>query len=67
MPAVSKKQQIAMAIAEHEPSKLNKANRGLLSMSHQQLHDFASTPRSALPAKAPGALTKAARQRGSNG
>jgi hypothetical protein len=49
MPAVSKKQQIAMAIAEHDPSKLNADNRGLLKMSHQQLHDFASTPRKGLP------------------
>lgn len=32
-----------MAIAEHEPSKLFKRNRGLLKMSHSQLHDFAST------------------------
>jgi hypothetical protein len=63
MPAVSKKQQIAMAIAEHDPSRLNKANRGLLSMGHQQLHDFAETPRNGLPEKA-GALTKAARKRG---
>ena len=49
MPAVSKKQQIAMAIAEHEPSKLNSSNRDLLQMSHQQLHDFAATPRKGLP------------------
>jgi hypothetical protein len=34
-----------MAIAEHHPDKLYKRNRGLLKMSHQQLHDFASTPR----------------------
>ena len=49
MPAVSKAQQIAMAIAEHNPSKLKKKNRGLLKMSHQQLHDFAATPRTGLP------------------
>lgn len=49
MPAVSKAQQEAMAIAEHNPSKLNKRNRGLLKMSHQQLHDFAATPRAGLP------------------
>lgn len=49
MPAVSKKQQIAMAIAEHEPDKLNEKNKGLLDMSHQQLHDFAATPRKHLP------------------
>jgi hypothetical protein len=49
MPAVSKKQQIAMAIAEHHPEKLNADNKGLLDMSHKQLHDFASTPRKNLP------------------
>lgn len=49
MPAVSQKQQIAMAIAEHNPKKLFKRNRGLLGMNHQQLHDFAATPRKGLP------------------
>jgi hypothetical protein len=49
MPAVSKAQRQAMAIAEHAPEKLNKANRGLLSMSHKQLHDFADTKESGLP------------------
>lgn len=49
MPAVSKAQQQAMAIAEHAPEKLNSENRGLLKMSHQQLHDFAATPRKNLP------------------
>ena len=38
-----------MAIAEKEPSKLNKANRGLLKMSKKQLSDFASTKRKGLP------------------
>lgn len=49
MPAVSKRQQIAMAIAEHHPEDLNPENRGLLKMSHEQLHDFAATPRKDLP------------------
>lgn len=49
MPAVSKKQQIAMAIAEHEPEKLHAENKGLLNMSHKQLHEFASTSRKHLP------------------
>jgi hypothetical protein len=49
MPAVTKKQQIAMAIAEHEPEKLHAENKGLLEMSHKQLHEFASTPRKHLP------------------
>ena len=43
MPATSRAQQQVMAIAEHEPGKLYKRNRGLLKMSHSQLHDFAST------------------------
>jgi len=58
MPAVSKKQQEVMAIAEHEPSKLHAKNRGLLKMSHTQLHDFAATPR--------GGLRETARKRGKN-
>lgn len=49
MPAVSRAQQIAMAIAEHDPDKLNDRNKGLLSMSKSQLHDFASTPSKGLP------------------
>lgn len=42
MPSVSEKQRIAMAIAEHHPSKLYGRNKGLLKMTHQQLHEFAS-------------------------
>jgi hypothetical protein len=49
MPAKSKAQREAMAIAEHNPSKLNKANRGMLNMSHAQLHDFAATKEKKLP------------------
>lgn len=49
MPSVSKAQQVAMAIAEHNPSKLKKRNKGLLKMSHKQLHDFAATPTKRLP------------------
>jgi hypothetical protein len=59
MPAVSKKQQQAMAIAEHEPEKLYSKNKGLLKMSHEQLHDFAATPH--------GGLRETARKRGKNG
>ena len=43
MPAKSIAQRQAMAIAEHEPSKLYSKNKGLLKMSHSQLHDFAKT------------------------
>lgn len=41
-----------MAIAEHAPSKLLKRNRGLLSMSKPQLHEFAATKTAGLPKKA---------------
>jgi hypothetical protein len=51
MPALSIKQRRVMAIAEHDPSKLQKKNKGLLDMSHKQLHDFASTPEKGLPLK----------------
>lgn len=51
MPAVSKAQQQAMAIAEHEPGKLYQRNRGLLKISHAQLHEFAATRRRGLPLK----------------
>jgi hypothetical protein len=44
MPAKSEKQREAMAIAEHEPEKLHKENKGMLKMSHEQLHDFAKKP-----------------------
>jgi hypothetical protein len=49
MPSVSRAQQMATGIAEHSPGKLNKKNRGLLKMSHSQLHDFASTSHEGLP------------------
>lgn len=44
MPAVSKKQRVAMAIAEHEPEKLYKRNAGMKKMSREQLHEYASKP-----------------------
>jgi hypothetical protein len=49
MPAVSKSQREAMAIAEHHPEKLSGKNKGLLKMSKGQLHDFASTKEKGLP------------------
>jgi len=52
MPARSKKQQMAMAIAEHEPEKLSSKNKGLLKISKSKLSEFASTPRKNLPMKA---------------
>lgn len=52
MPAVSKAQRIAMAIAEHHPEDLNEKNAGLKDMSHKQLHEFAATPEKGLPSYA---------------
>lgn len=49
MPARSVAQRVAMAIAEHHPTKLLKRNKGLLKMSHKQLHEFAATPQAGLP------------------
>ncbi len=49
MPSKSQSQQAATAIALHNPSKLHAKNRGLLKMSREQLHDFASTPTRNLP------------------
>lgn len=43
MPAKSIAQRKLMAIAEHHPEEVNAANRGVLKMSRQQLHDFADT------------------------
>lgn len=43
MPAVSRNQRVAAAIAEHEPGKLFKRNKGLLGMDKGELHKFAST------------------------
>jgi hypothetical protein len=51
MPGKSKAQVKAMRIAEHEPQKLYKRNKGLKKMSKEQLHDFAKTPTKGLPKK----------------
>jgi hypothetical protein len=50
-PAVSKKQQRLMAIAEHNPDAVKSKNRGVLRMNRGQLHDFAATKRKGLPNK----------------
>ena len=50
--AYSKVQRRAAAIAEHHPEKLYKRNRGLLSMTPDQMHDFASTKEKGLPMRA---------------
>lgn len=51
MPAKSVAQRQVMGIAEHHPQELYKKNRGLLKMSHQQLHEFADTKEMGLPAR----------------
>ena len=42
MPAKSIAQRELFAIAEHDPSKLHKENKGLASLPHKTLHEFAS-------------------------
>jgi hypothetical protein len=49
MPAESKAQRKAMAIAEHDPGALYPENKGLAEMSKGQLHDFAVTKEKGLP------------------
>lgn len=49
MPAVSKSQGIAAAIAKHHPEKLYGRNRGMLKMSGEELGKYAGTPRKGLP------------------
>lgn len=51
MRAKSVAQRKAIAIAEHEPSKLYARNKGLLSMDKEDMHDFAATPEKGLPQK----------------
>lgn len=58
MPAKSRAQQRAAAIAEHHPEKLYARNRDMLKMSKKQLHDFAKTPRVNLPRKKRGPSVK---------
>lgn len=51
MPSTSKAQRRLMALAEHNPSEVYARNKGVLSMSGQQLHDFAATKEKGLPKK----------------
>lgn len=64
MPAVSKKQRIAMAIAEHHPDELYGRNKGLAKMSKSQLHDFAATPTKGLPERKRGGASDKKYQHG---
>lgn len=38
-----------MGLAEHHPEKVEAKNRGVLAMSHRQLHEFADTSEKNLP------------------
>lgn len=49
MPASSVAQRKLMGLAEHHPEEVSAANRGVLGMSHSQLHDFAATSDKGLP------------------
>ena len=52
MPAVSKAQRKAAAIAEHHPEQLHAANRGLLMMNLSDLAKLAGTRERGLPVRA---------------
>ena len=49
MPAQSKAQRKLMAIAEHHPGEVYARNKGVLSMSKDQLRDFSATKEKKLP------------------
>lgn len=51
MPAESKAQRQATAIALHHPEKLYERNKGLTKMSGKQLEDYASSSEKGLPQK----------------
>ncbi len=49
MPAKSVAQRKLFGMAEHNPSMVSEKNKGVLSMSKNQLHDFAATSEKSLP------------------
>ena len=49
MPALSVKQRRLMAMAEHHPEEISSKNKGVLKMSKEELHKFASTKEKDLP------------------
>jgi hypothetical protein len=51
MPAESKAQRAASAIAKHHPEDLYERNKGLLSMTQEQLGHYAGTSEKGLPNK----------------
>lgn len=50
MPSKTEKQRVAMTIAEHQPEKLYKRNKGMLKMSKEQLSEFARKSTKGSPA-----------------
>ena len=50
MPSKSRAEQKMMAIAKHHPEQLYARNRGVLKMTQQQLHEFASGSMKGKPA-----------------
>ena len=58
MPATSVAQRRLMGLAEHHPEEVSAANRGVLSMSRGQLHDFAATKERGLPTHVRTAMRK---------
>ena len=51
MPAVSKRQRQAAAIAKHHPEMLYHKNKGFLDMTKQDLSKLAGTKEKGLPKK----------------
>jgi len=49
MPAEFRAQQSLAAMALHNPSKIHKKNRGILSMSREKLRHFATTSTKGMP------------------
>lgn len=49
MPAKSIAQQKLMGMALHNPKKIYRKNKGVLSMGKEDLQDFASTKQTGLP------------------
>lgn len=54
MPARSKAQRRAIAIAKNQPEKLYDRNRGLLKMSDKDMEDYATSSEKGLPYKKKG-------------
>ena len=65
MAAVSKAQRRFFGWEEHHPEEARSEGKST-GMTHQQLHDFASTKETGLPERK-GTLTEAARKRGQSG